>query len=178
MDSRATHLIALLIAAAIVAIAAPIAQGGNRNHLASAAVPDPVRAAYNAAWQAYRGLPGGPPAHTLAEVQGRAYTAPRTSTESQVFSLGTALYDYQRMHAAQAGSKQGTAFPQLRVGTGFSFAAPAGWMRPTPPTANGSGDFDWSDWAIGIGTGLGLALLLGGGLLIGRQLRHRDIQTA
>jgi hypothetical protein len=176
MDSRATHLIALLVAAAIVAVAVPIAQGrGNPNHRAP--VPDPV-AAYTAAWQAYRGLPGGPPAHTLAEVQGRAYTAPKTSTESQVFSLGTALYDYQRMHGAQAGSKQGTAFPQLRVGTGFSFAAPAGWMQATPPTANGSGGFDWSDWAIGIGTGLGLALLLGGGLLISRQLRHRGIQTA
>jgi len=73
MDSRATHLIRVLIAAAIVAVAAPVAQGGNRNH--QAPVPDPVRAAYTAAWQAYRGLPGGPPASTLAQVQGRAYSA-------------------------------------------------------------------------------------------------------
>jgi hypothetical protein len=53
--------------------------------------------------------------------------------------------------------------------------------RPSLPTNPGptvSGDFDWSDWAIGIGTGLGLALILGGGLLISRQLRHRGIQTA
>jgi hypothetical protein len=40
-------------------------------------------------------------------------------------------------------------------------------------TTNG---FDWSDWAIGIGSGIGLALFLGGGLLMGRQLRHR-VQT-
>ena len=199
-------LLACLRRAAIVAVAAPIAQGGNRSHRTSAPVPDPVRAAYIAAWQAYRGLPGGPPARTLAEVQGHAYAAawqayvglpggppagtraghppvastasPGTTSESQVFSLGTALHDYQSKHGAQAGSEQGTAFPKLRVGAGFSFATPIGWTRTTPPTADGSGSFDWSDWAIGIGTGLGLALLLGGGLLIGRQLRHRGIQTA
>ena len=33
--------------------------------------------------------------------------------------------------------------------------------------------FNWSDWAIGIGTGMGLALLLGFVFLISRQLRHR-----
>jgi hypothetical protein len=41
----------------------------------------------------------------------------------------------------------------------------------------GSDGFDWSDWAIGIGSGLGLALLLGAAVLMGRQLRHR-VQTA
>jgi hypothetical protein len=35
--------------------------------------------------------------------------------------------------------------------------------------------FDWGDWAIGIGTGMGILLL--GGLGIGLQLRHR-VQTA
>ena len=49
---------------------------------------------------------------------------------------------------------------------------------PTNPGPTISRGFDWSDWAIGIGTGLGLALILGGGLLIARQLRHRGIQTA
>jgi hypothetical protein len=37
--------------------------------------------------------------------------------------------------------------------------------------------FDWGDWAIGIGSGLGLALLLGAGFLMNRQLNHR-VQTA
>jgi hypothetical protein len=53
--------------------------------------------------------------------------------------------------------------------------------RPSLPTNPGptvSTGFNWSDWAIGIGTGLGLALILGGGLLMGRHLRHRGIQTA
>jgi hypothetical protein len=39
-------------------------------------------------------------------------------------------------------------------------------------TVHGNG-FAWDDWAIGIGTGLGLALLLGGGIMVGRQQRHR-----
>jgi hypothetical protein len=46
-------------------------------------------------------------------------------------------------------------------------------LRPTVSRA-----FGWSDWAIGMGTGLGLALILGGGLLMGRHLRHRSTQTA
>jgi hypothetical protein len=41
-----------------------------------------------------------------------------------------------------------------------------------------SSGFDWNDWGIGIGTGVGMALILGGCLVMGRQLRHRDIQTA
>jgi hypothetical protein len=159
MDRRATHLIALLIAAAIVVVAAPIAQGGNRNNRASAPVPDPVRAAYTAAWQAYRGLPGGPSALTVPDPR-RAYTA--------------AWQAYRGLPGGPPASTR-TGYPQpatgLAAAQGFSYAAPTG-------TANGSGDFDWSDWAIGIGTGLGLALILGGGLLIGRQLRHRGIQTA
>jgi hypothetical protein len=39
-------------------------------------------------------------------------------------------------------------------------------------TVPGNG-FAWDDWAIGVGTGLGLALLLGGGIMVGRQQRHR-----
>jgi hypothetical protein len=37
--------------------------------------------------------------------------------------------------------------------------------------------FDWGDWAIGIGSGTGLMLLLGAGLVAGRQFRH-DVRTA
>jgi hypothetical protein len=40
-----------------------------------------------------------------------------------------------------------------------------------------SSGFNWGDWAIGIGSGMGLALLLGAGALVSRQLRHR-VQTA
>jgi hypothetical protein len=166
MDRLATHLIPLLIAAAIVAVAAPIAQGGNRNHRASAQMPDSVLAAYTAAWQAYRGLPGGPPARTVPDVR-RAYTA--------------AWQAYRGLPGGPPASTR-SGYPQpatgLAAAQGFRYAAPIDRARATPPTANSSGGFDWSDWAIGIGTGLGLALILGAGLLIGRQLRHRGIQTA
>jgi hypothetical protein len=40
-----------------------------------------------------------------------------------------------------------------------------------------SDGFDWSDWAIGIGSGLGLALIVGAAVLMSRQLRHHA-QTA
>ena len=38
---------------------------------------------------------------------------------------------------------------------------------------SGSSDFAWSDWAIGVGAGIGIALLLGIGLVVGRQQHHR-----
>jgi hypothetical protein len=164
MDRLATHLIRLLIAAAIVAVAAPIAQGGNRNR--QAPVPDPLRAAYTAAWQAYRGLPGGPSASTVPDLR-LVYTAA-----------------WQAYRGLPGGPPNSTQSGYSQPGTGLaaaqesSYAAPTARAEATTHTANGSGGFDWSDWAIGIGTGLGLALLLGGGLLISRQLRHRGIQTA
>lgn len=40
-----------------------------------------------------------------------------------------------------------------------------------------SAGFSWGDWAIGIGSGFGLVLLLGAGLVASRQFRH-DVRTA
>jgi hypothetical protein len=37
--------------------------------------------------------------------------------------------------------------------------------------------FNWGDWAIGIGSGIGIALLLGAGLVTSRQVRQR-VRTA
>jgi hypothetical protein len=45
------------------------------------------------------------------------------------------------------------------------------------PRANLSQGFDWSDWAIGLGSGIALILGLGGVLAFARQWRHR-LQTA
>jgi hypothetical protein len=47
----------------------------------------------------------------------------------------------------------------------------------TGSVSSQSRGFDWGDWAIGIGTGMGLILFLAGGLVMGRQLRHH-VQTA
>jgi hypothetical protein len=43
--------------------------------------------------------------------------------------------------------------------------------------AGSSSSFNWGDWAIGIGSGIGLALLLGAALLTNRQVRQR-VRTA
>ena len=40
-----------------------------------------------------------------------------------------------------------------------------------------TGGFNWGDWAIGIGSGLGMALILGAGLVTSRQVRQR-VRTA
>jgi hypothetical protein len=142
-----------------------------------------------------------------------AMTALHTTPESQVFSLGTALFEYQQSkNGAQAGSfpasevKAGTTdvcspascystaqgsgvpapngrpivqtapgFPQLRVGSGFSFAAPTGWTQPTPLPATGSESFDWGDAGIGAAGSLGIVLLIGGigaVLLVARNRRQ------
>jgi hypothetical protein len=38
-----------------------------------------------------------------------------------------------------------------------------------------SSGFDWGDYAIGIGSGMGLILILGSCLVVGRQRRHRPL---
>jgi hypothetical protein len=43
----------------------------------------------------------------------------------------------------------------------------------TPVEFTTTGGFDWGDWAIGLGSGMGLAVLLGVGLVVARQYRHR-----
>lgn len=50
-------------------------------------------------------------------------------------------------------------------------------VRYAPTASVESNGFDWADWAIGIGSGLGLALILGAGVLMARQLRN-PVQTA
>jgi hypothetical protein len=41
-------------------------------------------------------------------------------------------------------------------------------------SAGGStGDFNWGDWAIGIGSGIGMTLILGAALVTTHQVRQR-----
>jgi hypothetical protein len=51
-------------------------------------------------------------------------------------------------------------------------------VRYAPTASVDSNGFDWNDWAIGIGSGLGLAFILGAALLMGRQLRRHPVQAA
>jgi hypothetical protein len=46
------------------------------------------------------------------------------------------------------------------------------YEQQSAPVSGGS-DFAWGDWAIGVGAGLGVVVLLGVGLMVGRQQRHR-----
>jgi hypothetical protein len=47
----------------------------------------------------------------------------------------------------------------------------------TPAAVPTDGGFNWDDWAIGIGSGIGLVLLVGTGLVTGRQVRQH-LRTA
>jgi len=59
------------------------------------------------------------------------------------------------------------------------YAAAHPYGRGLSVSSTGTSDgFDWSDWGIGIGVGAGIALILGAGLIMGRQLKHRGVQTA
>lgn len=59
----------------------------------------------------------------------------------------------------------------------YAAAHPYGSGLSTGSTIIQASGFDWGDYAIGIGTGMGLILLLAGGLAMGRQRRH-GVQTA
>jgi hypothetical protein len=63
-----------------------------------------------------------------------------------------------------------------------SVAAPPGdrlvddYFRDAPTLAASvpaDGGFNWGDWAVGIGSGIGMALLLAAGLVTSRQVRQR-----
>jgi opacity protein-like surface antigen len=94
--------------------------------------------------------------------------SPTAPGEAQVFSLGTALAEYQQKHAAQVtGDAQvfslGTALEnyQQKTAQGGSVAR---------PTTSGTG-FDWGDAAIGGGIVAGAFLVLLGGIGAARS-RH------
>jgi opacity protein-like surface antigen len=99
------------------------------------------------------------PPRTSTESQGFSlgtalydYQQSKNGAESQVFSLGTALYEYQHgKNGAQAASKQGLLDDQRGAG---SFA--------TPTAPAGESGFDWWAAAIGAGIALGAVLVIGG----------------
>jgi hypothetical protein len=167
MHSRAIHLIRLLTTVAIVA-AAPIAQAGNPKQLVSSQKPDTVRAAYTAAWQAYRGLPGGPPARTVSDPVRAAYTAawqayrglpggpPARKLSDPVRAAYTAAWQAYR------GLPGG---PPLKTQSTKTQSTSA-----TPLSASSSAGFDWGDAGIGAGILLGLVLVGGAAFYATREV--------
>jgi hypothetical protein len=77
---------------------------------------------------------------------------------------------------AQAYQQGGTPDPVTRIlAQERGRRLDQGLFSTSTPTTKvvDSGGFDWNDYAIGIGTGIGIALLLGVGMIVGRQQRHR-----
>jgi hypothetical protein len=84
---------------------------------------------------------------------------------------------YQHEDALYQLSERAASFPTpqgLRAdGLRYQRMAQVYKGMESAPVSGGGSSFSWNDWAIGIGTGIGLALLLGAGLLVGRHQRHR-----
>jgi hypothetical protein len=84
---------------------------------------------------------------------------------------------YQHEDALYQLSERAASFPTpqgLRAdGLRYQGIAQVYKGMESAPVSGGGSSFSWYDWAIGIGTGIGLALLLGAGLLVGRHQRHR-----
>jgi hypothetical protein len=148
MQGRATHLFCLVLTSATVAVAAPIAQAAKHVH-------DSERA-FTAAWQAYRGLPGGPPEIAAPSTE-QAYVAAWPSYLGLPGGPPTASPDAPKVYAA--------AWPSYR-------GLPGG-PSVIPVTLTGSSGFDWGDAGIGAGAALGIVLLAGGLLVAITTARNR-----
>jgi hypothetical protein len=118
--------------------------------------------------------------------------SPTESGQGPAYSLGPGLLEYQQgtgffapknttpeglkadglrwRGIAQVYKQQSDSTPALRPD---DRAGPLGVGEPTSVPVSSASSFDWNDYAIGIGTGIGVALLLGAGLLAGRRQRHR-----
>jgi hypothetical protein len=93
----------------------------------------------------------------LPDVKSSMSAMPTAIWEHQLHSPGTSQYPTAAGLKADALRWQGIArvYEQQSV------------------SASGGSDFALSDWAIGVGAGLGLILVFGVGLMVGRQQRHR-----
>jgi hypothetical protein len=138
---------------------------------------------------------------TIAQEQGRqhdlalfslGFSAPTTSsdlvsTPQDVQDAMTALHSTGPDTASQYSSP--TWEHQLHSPQASHYPTPAGLkadglryqgiaqvyeqLQSDKAPVSGGSDFAWGDWAIGVGAGIGMALLLGIGLMVGRQQRHR-----
>jgi hypothetical protein len=104
-----------------------------------------------------------------------AITRPPDVQDAAVGSLGAApdvIERYVAAHPYGTGlSSQDVSVPRPPDVTDAVLAA------QYSSASRSTSSFDWSDWAIGIASGIGMALLLGAGLFTGRQVRQR-VRTA
>jgi hypothetical protein len=136
---------------------------------------------------------GGPPYRDTASSQGyQSRSVASQALVGQPYRDSASSQGYQSRPVAipDAVERYAAAHP---YGSGLSatidstlVAAPDVLERYAAAHPYGSGigstlsqpnGFHWGDYAIGIGTGMGLILLIAGGLAMGRQRRH-GVQTA
>ena len=74
---------------------------------------------------------------------------------------------YARAHGYLGGPSQQLSVPRPPDVTDTALAV------QFSPVHESSDTFNWGDWAIGIGSGIGMTLILGAGLVTTRQVRQR-----
>jgi hypothetical protein len=91
-------------------------------------------------------------------------------------ALGTSVAVPDVLERYAATHPNGAGLSTVAVSRPPDIADTALAVRYESDNQSASG-FNWGDWAIGIGSGLGMALLLGAGLATSRQIRQR-VRTA
>jgi hypothetical protein len=88
-------------------------------------------------------------------------------------ALGTSVAVPDVFERNAAAHPNGAGLSTVAVSRPPDIADTALAVRYESDNQSASG-FNWGDWAIGIGSGMGIALLLGTGLLTSRQVRQRE----
>jgi hypothetical protein len=91
-------------------------------------------------------------------------------------ALGTSVAVPDVFERYAATHPNGAGLSSVAVSQPPDIADTALTVRNESNSQSASG-FNWGDWAIGIGSGMGIALLLGAGLVTSRQVRQR-VRTA
>ena len=105
-------------------------------------------------------------------------TASSQGYQSRPVAIPDAVERYAAAHPYGSGLSATTESTLVAVPDVLErYAAAHPYGSGIASTLSQPNGFDWGDYAIGIGTGMGLILILAGGLAMGRQRRH-GVQTA
>ena len=97
----------------------------------------------------------------------------RDATAGSAVTIPDVIERYASAHPYASGLSQHVSVPRPPDVTDAALTA----QYSSPSISGSTSGFNWGDWAIGIGSGIGMALLLGAGLITSRQLRQR-VRTA
>jgi hypothetical protein len=157
----------LLVLGAVVAIGATATAAGAAGSRLDPGGPDSTPAGLKADGLRWQGI-----AATYKQLENASHFPTAQGLKADGLRLQGIAATYKQLeNASHFPTAQGMKADGLRL---QGIAQVYQQLEATPSSSG----FDWNDWGIGIGTGVGMALILGGCLVMGRQLRHRDIQTA